>query len=100
VVLIFNVHATARRSSITGLIQPQMRLTGRMLGVRDGRVLAAFSTGADTRLPGLPGSCDPDCVLERLGDGSRPIVRELADALSSRLEALAAPRVPVPDAPS
>ncbi len=96
VVLIFNIHATARRSGITGLTQPQMRVSGRMLGVRNGRVLAAFSAGENERLPGIPGSCDPDCLLERLGDMARPIVRELAQTLSVRLEDLVAPRAPAP----
>jgi hypothetical protein len=99
VVLIFNVHATARRSSVTGLLQPQMRIAGRMLGVRDGRVLAAFQAGADQRLPGIPGSCDPDCLLDRLGDESRPIVRELAGTLSARLEDLVVPRATPAPAP-
>jgi hypothetical protein len=97
VLLIFNIHATARRSSVTGLLQPQMRIAGRMLGVRDGRVLAAFSAGADHRLAGVPASCDPDCLLDRLGDGSRPIVRELAQTLSTRLEELVVPRPPAPE---
>ncbi|KAA2235072.1 hypothetical protein [Salinarimonas soli] len=99
VVMIFTIHASARRSSVTGLLQPQMRIAGRMLGVRDGRVLAAFSAGADQRLPGIPGGCDPDCLLERLGDQARPIVRELAGTLSVRLEDLVAPR-PAPPAPA
>ncbi len=96
VVMIFNIHATARRNSVTGLAQPQMRVAGRMLGVRDGRVLAAFSAGEGQRLPAVPGSCDPDCLLDRLGDSARPIVRELADVLSTRLEALVAPAPPPP----
>ncbi len=100
VVLIFNVHATARRSSVTGLLQPQMRIAGRMLGVRDGRVLAAFQAGADQRLPGIPGACDPDCLLDRLGDESRPIVRELAGTLSARLEDIVVPRAQARAAPS
>lgn len=96
VVMIFNIHASARRNSVTGLAQPVMRVSGRMLGVRDGRVLAAFSAGEGQRLPALPGGCEYECLLERLGDQARPIVRELAETLSTRLEDLVAPRPAAP----
>jgi len=94
VVMIFNIHASAQRSSVTGLSQPRMRIAGRMLGVRDGRVIAAFSAGEGQRLPALPAGCGYECLLERLGDQARPIARELAGALSERLEALVAPAPP------
>jgi hypothetical protein len=98
VVMIFTVQASARRNAVTGLTEPRMRVTGRMLGVRDGRVLAAFTAGEGQRFPALPGACDYECLLERMGDAARPIVRELADTLSTRLEDLVAPRPAPPPA--
>ncbi len=89
VVTLFSIYASAKRLNYTTKID--VRVTGRMLHVPNGRHLGTF----EVELPEpaiASGNClsdfDRECLLEEVGDETRYLARELGAVLALKLDAL------------
>ena len=85
VVTLFSIYASAEELSYTTKID--VRVTGRMLHVPNGRHLGTF----EVELPepaNAPKDCDRECLLEEVGDETRYLARELGAVLALKLDAL------------
>lgn len=84
VVLIFQIYASARKSSYSDIVRPEIRIPGRLLNVRTGQLIGSFEV-TGLQLPPLPQDCDRECLLERVGAEARMLATDLAAALTDKL---------------
>ncbi|MCJ2028875.1 hypothetical protein MKK50_05580 [Methylobacterium sp. J-043] len=91
VVAVFQVYASASKSSYSDIVRPEVRIPGRLLNVRTGQSLGAFEV-AGLQLPPLPQGCDRECLLERVGAEAKSIAADVATALTAKLDGVIAPR--------
>ncbi|GEL43482.1 hypothetical protein MEX01_40730 [Methylorubrum extorquens] len=91
VMVIFEIYASAQKSMYSDIVRPEVRIPGRMLNVRTGQMIGSFEVSG-LQLPPLPQGCDRECLLERTGAEARVIARDLASALTQKLDGFQAPR--------
>lgn len=91
VVVIFEIYASAQKSMYSDIVRPEVRVPGRMLNVRTGQMIGSFEVSG-LQLPPLPQGCDRECLLERVGGEAKTIARDLASALTQKLDGFQAPR--------
>ena len=85
VVTLFSIYASAEELSYTTKID--VRVTGRMLHVPNGRHLGTFEVEL-AEPANAPKDCDRECLLEEVGDETRYLARELGAVLALKLDAL------------
>ena len=90
VIAVFQIYASATKSTVSDIVRPNVRIPGRLLNVRTGQQIAAFEV-AGLELPPLPQGCDRDCLLERVGGEAKLVANELAQALTLKLSGFIVP---------
>lgn len=84
IVAVFQIYASATKSTFSDIVRPSVRIPGRLLNVRTGQQIGAFEvTGLE--LPPLPQGCDRECLLERVGGDAKLVAAELGQALGAKL---------------
>ncbi len=91
VVAVFQIYASASKSTYSDIVRPEVRIPGRLLNVRTGQSLGSFEV-AGVQLPPLPQGCDRECLLERVGAEAKVIAGDVAAALTAKLDGVLAPR--------
>ena len=87
VISTFQIYASAQDNSYSDIKQLRLRIVGRMLQVQTGRDLGNFEVAVGPRgLKPLPPGCNPDCVLERVGDEAKIIANEVGIVLARKLD--------------
>src|SRR5262249_38236269 len=81
VIAVFQIYASATKSTVSDIVRPNIRIPGRLLNVRTGQQIAAFEV-AGLELAPLPQGCDRECLLERVGGEAKLVANELAQALT------------------
>jgi hypothetical protein len=84
VIVVFQIYASATKSTVSDIVRPNIRIPGRLLNVRTGQQIAAFEV-AGLELAPLPQGCDRECLLERVGGEAKLVANELAQALTLKL---------------
>jgi len=90
VIAVFQIYASATKSTVSDIVRPNIRIPGRLLNVRTGQQIAAFEV-AGLELPPLPQGCDRECLLERVGGEAKLVAGELAQALTVKLSGFILP---------
>lgn len=90
VIAVFQIYASATKSTVSDIVRPNIRIPGRLLNVRTGQQIATFEV-AGLELAPLPQGCDRECLLERVGGEAKHIAGELAQALTLKLSAFILP---------
>ena len=90
VVVVFQIYASAAKSTQSDIVRPQVRIPGRVLNVRTGQNIGSFEVSG-LQLPPLPQGCDRECLLERVGDEAKNLAGDLAVALTQKLDGFIAP---------
>jgi len=90
VIAVFQVYASATKSTVSDIVRPNIRIPGRLLNVRTGQQIAAFEV-AGLELAPLPQGCDRECLLERVGGEAKLVANELAQALTLKLSGFIVP---------
>jgi hypothetical protein len=90
VIAVFQIYASATKSTVSDIVRPNIRIPGRLLNVRTGQQIAAFEV-AGLELAPLPQGCDRDCLLERVGGEAKLVASELAQALTLKLSGFILP---------
>ena len=89
VISTFQIYASAQDNAYSDIKQMRIRIVGRMLQVQTGRDLGNFEVSVGPRgLKPLPPGCNPDCVLERVGDEAKIIANEVGTVLARKLDEL------------
>src|SRR5258708_38818613 len=70
VIAVFQIYASATKSTFSDIVRPNIRIPGRLLNVRTGQQIAAFAV-AGLELAPLPQGCDRECLLERVAGEAR-----------------------------
>ncbi|MGX7708940.1 hypothetical protein [Methylobacterium sp. Gmos1] len=91
VVAVFQIYASASKSTYSDIVRPEVRIPGRLLNVRTGQSLGSFEV-AGVQLPPLPQGCDRECLLERVGAEAKVVAGDVAAALTAKLDGVVAPR--------
>ena len=98
VIMIFQIFISAKKSLYGDTYRPDIRITGRLLGVRLNQQLGSFDNGGDLELPPLPRSCfvpgpepDRECLIEKVGLEARAIAGAVGQGLSEKLAAYMRP---------
>lgn len=84
VIAVFQIYASATKSTVSDIVRPNVRIPGRLLNVRTGQQIAAFEV-IGLELAPLPQGCDRECLLERVGGEAKLVANELAQALTQKL---------------
>jgi hypothetical protein len=94
VILVFQIYVSAKKSIYGDTFRPDVRVAGRLLGVRSNQMLGTFEAGGDLELPPLPRTCfvpgptpDRECLLEKVGMEARSVAGAVGQALSEKLAA-------------
>lgn len=90
VIAVFQIYASATKSTVSDIVRPNIRIPSRLLNVRTGQQIAAFEV-AGLELAPLPQGCDRECLLERVGGEARLVANELAQALTLKLSGFILP---------
>ena len=90
VIAVFQIYASATKSTVSDIVRPNIRIPGRLLNVRTGQQIAAFEV-AGLELAPLPQGCDRECLLERVGGEAKLVANELAQALTLKLSGFILP---------
>jgi hypothetical protein len=90
VIAVFQIYASATKSTVSDIVRPNIRILGRLLNVRTGQQIAAFEV-AGLELAPLPQGCDRECLLERVGGEAKLVANELAQALTLKLSGFILP---------
>jgi len=90
VIAVFQIYASATKSTYSDIVRPNIRIPGRLLNVRTGQQIAAFEV-AGLELAPLPQGCDRECLLERVGGEAKLVANELAQALTLKLSGFILP---------
>jgi hypothetical protein len=90
VIAVFQIYASATKSTVSDIVRPNIRIPGRLLNVRTGQQIAAFEV-AGLELAPLPQGCDRECLLERVGGEAKLVANELAQALTQKLSGFILP---------
>ncbi|MFD1333335.1 hypothetical protein ACFQ4O_15155 [Methylopila musalis] len=85
VVVVFQIYASAQKSSYSDIVRPEVRVAGRLLNVRTGQGLGSFEV-AGQQLPPLPQGCDRACLLEKVGAEAKTLAADLSSALTAKLD--------------
>jgi hypothetical protein len=89
VIVPFQIYASAEDDNYSDIKRLRIRIVGRMIQIATGRDLGSFEVAVPPRaLKPLPRNCNPDCVLEHLGDVAKPIANEVGTVLSRKLDGL------------
>ena len=89
VIAAFQIYASANQNAYSDIKQIRIRIVGRMLQVQTGRDLGNFEVSVGPRgLKPLPPACNPDCILEHVGDEAKPIANEVGTILARKLDEL------------
>jgi hypothetical protein len=98
VIMIFQIFISAKKSLYGDTYRPDIRITGRLLGVRSNQQLGSFEYGGDLELPPLPRTCfvpgpepDRECLIEKVGLEARAIAGAVGQGLSEKLAAYMRP---------
>ncbi|MGE3914965.1 MAG: hypothetical protein AB7F78_04635 [Hyphomicrobiaceae bacterium] len=86
-VVVFQIFASARQSTGTPDLRPEIRIPGRVVNVRNGKLMGAFEVSGRDLAP-LPFKCDRECVLEEFGQHARVLARDMGAAIADKLAAL------------
>jgi hypothetical protein len=87
IIVVMNIYASVRKSAVSDITRPEVRIPGRIINVRTGQLLGTYEVRG-LELPPLPRACDRECVLEHVGDQSRVLAHDLGLALSEKLDAM------------
>jgi hypothetical protein len=90
VIAVFQIYASATKSTVSDIVRPNIRIPGRLLNVRTGQQIAAFEVPGLELAP-LPQDCDRECLLERVGGEAKLVADELAQALTQKLSGFILP---------
>jgi hypothetical protein len=90
VIAVFQIYASATKSTVSDIVRPNVRIPARLLNVRTGQQIAAFEV-AGLELAPLPQGCDRECLLERVGGEAKLVANELAQALTLKLSGFILP---------
>lgn len=86
VVVFVEIVAEVTRDTFRPQIQtPRVRMPARVLNIRTAQLVTAFEVDVQ-RLPVLPTPCDPDCLMNAVGNDSKLIAADLGEALHSKLQ--------------
>ncbi len=92
VIVVFQIYANVRPMPyMKNVLQPFVRVDGRLIRVRPGQVLGNFEYGSDIEFEPLPQICrnadglDRTCVLESFGNQARLIGEGVGKALATKL---------------
>ena len=89
VVATFQISASAQENAYSDINQLRIRIVGRMLQVQTGRALGNFEVAVGPRgLNPIPPGCDRECVLEHVGNETKPIAHEVGTILARKLDEL------------
>jgi hypothetical protein len=87
VIIPFQIYASTNPDAYSDMKHLRIRIVGRMLQVQSGRDLGNFEVAVGPRgLRPLPTVCNPDCVLEHVGDEAKPIANEVGAILARKLD--------------
>ena len=89
VAVIYSIFTAKREHGYTNKLQ--VRISGRLLNVRNGRRLGNFEVGLP-RPDNVSPRCDRDCELEAVGRNARILARDLGAVLARKLDWLSPPR--------
>jgi hypothetical protein len=98
-IVVVQIFASVRKNLDDML--PDIRIPARVITSR-GRLLMEFEGNGEPSLPALPGGCDRECMLQKVGDGARIVARATANALASKLDSYLHPATeptPLPKRP-
>lgn len=90
VIAVFQIYASAQKSTYSDIVRPEVRIPGRLLNVRTGQSLGSFEVTGE-QLPPLPQNCDRECLLEHVGADAKILAGDLGAALSQKLDGFMAP---------
>jgi hypothetical protein len=90
VIAVFQIYASATKSTVSDIVRPNVRIPGRLLNVRTGQQIATFEV-AGLELAPLAQGCDRECLLEKVGGDAKLVANELAQALAVKLAAFIVP---------
>ena len=89
VIVVFQIYANSEKNPYADISDLRARVSGRMIDIRNGRALGNYEVSyGPGELPPLPPNCDRDCVLEKVGDESKRIARDVASVLAKKLDYL------------
>lgn len=89
VIIPFQIYASAQDDNYSDIKRLRIRIVGRMIQISTGRDLGNFEVSLPPRgLKPLPRNCNPDCILESVGDAAKPIASEVGTILSRKLDGL------------
>jgi hypothetical protein len=86
-ILIFDIMIERRliRASRLKEREPRLRISARILGVRDGRNFGQSEIEPESPLPAIANDCRGNCVGEAVGDAARLLALRLGDRLADTL---------------
>ncbi len=95
-VVVFQIYASAQQNPYADIVDLRVRVSGRMLHVHTARSLGNFEVGYGPESPGnlhpLPVGCNPDCVLEHVGNETKRIAEDVGAVLALKLDKLSPAR--------
>lgn len=92
-ITVFQIYASAEQNAYSDIIDLRIRIPGRILHVQTGQSLGSYEVGyGPGDLPPLPVNCNPDCVLEHVGDQAKRIASDVGAVLASKLDAISPAR--------
>lgn len=89
VIIPFQIYASSNQDAYSDMKRLRIRIVGRMVQVQTGKDLGNFEVAVGPKgLRPLPTACNPDCVLEHVGDEAKPIATEVGAILARKLDEL------------
>lgn len=87
VIIPFQIYASTNRDAYSDMSHLRIRIVGRMVQVQSGKDLGNFEVAVGPKgLRPLPIGCNPDCILEHVGDEAKPIANEVGSILARKLD--------------
>jgi hypothetical protein len=89
-IVVFQIHVAIQPvQAIRDSFKPSVRISGRVIRVRDGQDLGNFEFNPDVDLPIIQGTCAHDqaqeCLYESLGDNARAIAAAVGGLVAAKL---------------
>ena len=100
VIIPFQIYASSNQDAYSDMKHLRIRIVGRMVQIQTGKDLGNFEVAVGPKgLRPLPQACNPDCILEHLGDEAKPIATEVGAILAKKLDEISptAPKAAIID---